>query len=157
MLWDKRLRETGSAFRQRVLCRIPVGIVSLLDDASLHLSCRTLGFLDRQGDILRGPLVLQIWLLWFFLLGVFIRLFIVKNCKMWTICVTEFSQLQSASAIKCLSVPGKKLSIFLMCVVPLMVPILRYNEHIRNFVRSSSHSPDTVYSLRCIILYFIVI
>jgi len=43
-------------------------------------------------------------------------------------------------AAKCITnemfpIPGEKLNIVLMCVVPLMVPILRSAEHIRNFVR----------------------
>jgi len=35
-----------------------------------------------------------------------------------------------------LAVPGKKLNVILMCVVPLMVPILRSIKHIRNFMMS---------------------
>jgi len=64
-------------------------------------------------------------------------LYIVKECRMRKNCVTESSELQSALPMKWLPVPGEKLSIFLMCVVSLMVPILRSAEHIRNFVRSS--------------------
>jgi hypothetical protein len=36
-----------------------------------------------------------------------------------------------------LVIPDEKSNIILMFVVPLMVPILRSNEHIRNFVRPS--------------------
>jgi len=46
--------------------------------------------------------------------------------------VTESSELQRALAMK-----REKLNIVLMHVVPLMVPIIRFTEHIRNFVRSS--------------------
>jgi hypothetical protein len=43
----------------------------------------------------------------------------------------------AALPMKWLSVPGEKLNIILMCATPLMVPILRSAEHIRNFVRST--------------------
>jgi len=36
--------------------------------------------------------------------------------------------------MKYLPIRGEKLNIVLICVVPLMVPILRSNEHISNFV-----------------------
>jgi len=50
--------------------------------------------------------------------------------------VTELSQLHSALPMKCLPVPGEKINIVLMRVVPLIMPILRSAEHISNFVRS---------------------
>jgi len=39
--------------------------------------------------------------------------------------------------VKCLQVPHVKLNIILMCVIPLMVPILRSAEDLRNFMKSS--------------------
>jgi hypothetical protein len=57
--------------------------------------------------------------------------------SLWMRCMIESSQLQSASPVKCMAVSGKKLNTILMYVVPLMGPILRSTEHIRNFVRSS--------------------
>jgi hypothetical protein len=46
------------------------------------------------------------------------------------------NELQSALPVKCLPVPGDELNILLMCVVPLMVPILSSTEHLRKFVSS---------------------
>jgi hypothetical protein len=43
----------------------------------------------------------------------------------------ESSELQSLLPINSLPVPGEKLNIILMCVVPLMVPTLRSTEHIK--------------------------
>jgi len=51
--------------------------------------------------------------------------------------MTESSEMQNTLRVKCLAVPGQKLSIVLMCFVALMTPILRSTEHIKNFVRSS--------------------
>jgi hypothetical protein len=51
--------------------------------------------------------------------------------------VTESSQLQRTLPMKWFSIFGRKLNMVLMCVVPLLVPILRLPEHIRNFVSSS--------------------
>jgi len=62
----------------------------------------------------------------------FVKQNILKNCKMWMSCVTESSELQSSLPTKCLPVPGNELNIAFMCVVPLMVPIFRSTEHIRN-------------------------
>jgi len=39
--------------------------------------------------------------------------------------------------MKCLPMPGKKVTIILKCIAQLMAYILRSTEHIRNFVRSS--------------------
>jgi len=44
--------------------------------------------------------------------------------------ITELLLLKRALSMKCLPIPGKKLSTVLMCIVSLMVPI-------RNFVRAS--------------------
>jgi len=41
---------------------------------------------------------------------------------------------RSVRAAECAAI---KLNIVLLCVVPLIVPILRYTEHISNFGRSS--------------------
>jgi len=75
-------------------------------------------------------------------------------------CVTESSELQSALQKKCLPVPGEKLSIIMMCIMPLIVPILRSTEHIRNFVRSSVWKcidfPNTLYNWKYILFYFIL-
>jgi len=59
----------------------------------------------------------------------------MKKRKMWTGRVTESSELQSPLLMKCLPIPGEKLNIVLMCVVPLMVAILRSSEPIGYFVR----------------------
>jgi hypothetical protein len=76
-------------------------------------------------------------------------------------CVAEPSELHSALPMKCLSVPGEKLHVVLMCVVLLMVPILRYTEHVRNFVRSSVWTSvdfySTLYRSVCIMFCFIAI
>jgi hypothetical protein len=57
--------------------------------------------------------------------------------KIRTIFVTEPSELQSALPIKRLPIPVQKLNTVLMCVVPLMVPILTSTGHKTNFVRPS--------------------
>jgi hypothetical protein len=49
-------------------------------------------------------------------------------------CVTDSSELHSALPSKCSPLHGEELNIVLMCVMPVMVPILRSTEHIRNFV-----------------------
>jgi hypothetical protein len=41
------------------------------------------------------------------------------------------SELQSVLPMKCLPIPFKKLNIILMCIMPLMVPILKSTEHIK--------------------------
>jgi len=51
--------------------------------------------------------------------------------------MTESSELQSVLPMKFLQIPGEKLNIILMFVMPLMVPTLKSTEHIRNFVKSS--------------------
>jgi hypothetical protein len=56
---------------------------------------------------------------------------------MRTSCVRESSELQSKVSMKWLPVSGEELYIVLMCFVPLMVPILRSTEYVRNFGRSS--------------------
>jgi hypothetical protein len=66
-----------------------------------------------------------------------IVLFVVKKCKTQISCMTESSELQIVLPVKCLPVPGKELNVILMCVMLLMVPMLRYTEHIRNVVNSS--------------------
>jgi hypothetical protein len=48
--------------------------------------------------------------------------------------VTGSSELQSALQMKFFPVSGEKLDVVLMCVAPLIVPILGSTEHIRNFV-----------------------
>jgi hypothetical protein len=48
--------------------------------------------------------------------------------------VWQLSELQTALLMKCVPVPGEKLDI-LMCVMPLMVPVLRSIQHVSNFVR----------------------
>jgi len=52
-------------------------------------------------------------------------------------CMAELSELQNALLLKCLLLPDEKLHMVLMCVVPLMLPILRFTKHIRNCVMSS--------------------
>jgi len=71
-------------------------------------------------------------------------------------CVTELSELQSVLPVDYLSVSCQKLNIVLMCVMPLMVPILRYIEHIRNFVMSSVKNVS-VSLIHCMVgdIYFI--
>jgi len=44
--------------------------------------------------------------------------------------MTESSKLQSSLPMGYLSVVGEKLSIVLMCVVPLLLPVLTSIEHI---------------------------
>jgi len=88
-------------------------------------------------------------------------LLIVKKHKMQMSCTTESSQLQSPLPIKFLPIPVQKLNIILMCVMPLMVPILRSTEHVRNFVRSSVwkyiNFSNTLYDWRYIMFYFIAL
>jgi hypothetical protein len=96
----------------------------------------------------------------FFFWGFVKEIVYSEKHKMWMSCMTEQSaELQNATPIKCLSVHGEKLDIVLMCVVPLMVPILRSTEHIRNFVRSSVwkciNLSSTYYGWRYIMLCFI--
>jgi hypothetical protein len=43
--------------------------------------------------------------------------------------VTEPSELQSAVTVNCLLIPGEKLNIVFMCIVPLVVSKLKYPEH----------------------------
>jgi hypothetical protein len=63
--------------------------------------------------------------------------------------------------MKCLPIPVQKLNIVLIRVVPLMVPILRSAEHIRNFVGSSVWKcidfSNTLYGGRYIMFYYIAI
>jgi hypothetical protein len=60
-----------------------------------------------------------------------------EKVKTWMRCWTESSELQSALPMKRLPTPGQKLNIVLIGVVPLIVPILRSAEHVRNSVRFS--------------------
>jgi len=53
--------------------------------------------------------------------------------------------------VKCLPLPGEELSIVLMCVVPLVMPILRSVEHIRNFM-SPVFEEDMLISLMLFIV-----
>jgi len=57
-----------------------------------------------------------------FFLWVFVKYIIATKYKMWMSCTTESSELYSALRLICLSVPVQELHIFVMCVVPLMVP-----------------------------------
>jgi len=50
--------------------------------------------------------------------------------------LTESSELKGSLPMKCLSVAGEKLNIVLMCVLPLMAPILTSTEHMRSYVKS---------------------
>jgi len=52
-------------------------------------------------------------------------------------CIAELSVLQCVLLMKCLPMHSEKLNVVLMCVKPLMVPIMRSTGHIRNFVRST--------------------
>jgi hypothetical protein len=45
--------------------------------------------------------------------------------------MTELSELEHLLPLKCLMISGKKLSIILMCVGPLMVTTLGSNENIK--------------------------
>jgi hypothetical protein len=60
----------------------------------------------------------------------------------------------------CLIAPGEELFIVLMYVLPLMVPILRFTEHIRNFRGSSVwkyiDTSNTVYGWRYIMFYIVI-
>jgi len=51
-------------------------------------------------------------------------------------CMTVLLELHSVLLMKCLPIHAGKLNIILMCVAPLIVPILR-SENRRNIVRSS--------------------
>jgi hypothetical protein len=104
-----------------------VGAVFQLYGAPLHFFRRDRAFLNgilrnrwlgRGGAIFwppRSPYLTP----GFFFLGV------CEKCKMWMRCVTESFELQSALLMKCLPIPGNKLNVVWMCIVPLMVPILR--------------------------------
>jgi hypothetical protein len=125
-LWDKRLKETGGA--------------------PPHFSRRAHAFLDREfPDLWIGTEGLSTWPprspdltpLDFFLLVICKGHFYRKKCKMWMSCVAESSELQSALPMNFRPFTGEKLGIVLMCVILLMVPILRCNEHIRNFKESN--------------------
>jgi len=52
-------------------------------------------------------------------------------------CMIELSELQSVLPKKCFPIPGEKVTIILVCIVPLIMLTLRYSEHIRKFVKSS--------------------
>jgi len=70
--------------------------------------------------------------------GYFLREICKIHCLAWKSAKCEWvawqqSELQSALPMKCLSAPVQKLNIVLMCVVPLIVPILMSTEHIRGF------------------------
>jgi len=78
------------------------------------------------------------------------RLFIVRKCKRWITCTTEFPEL------RCLPILGDKLSI-LTYIVPLMVPGLSSTDHVWNFVRSSIwkciNLSNTFYNWRYVLFY----
>jgi hypothetical protein len=59
-----------------------------------------------------------------------------EKLKVWTIWVTESSELQSAFAAKYFSLSGEKINVVLIHVERLIVPILRSTEHKREFVIS---------------------
>jgi hypothetical protein len=65
-------------------------------------------------------------------------------------------KLQNVLPLKCSLIPHKKLHIVLICVMPLLVPILRSTEHIRSFVQSSVWKcidfSSTFYGWRYVIL-----
>jgi hypothetical protein len=95
-----------------------------------------LSWLIRRCGLFPNTFVHQIWLSGVFLLG-----FCGRHCLSWksTKCkwvVWQLLELLSALPMKYLPVCGKKLNIVLMCVVPVMVPILIPTEHI-NFLRSN--------------------
>jgi hypothetical protein len=93
---------------------------------------------SRRGAPFPGLFVLQIWLLLDFSFWGFVKdnIYREKSAKCMS-CVTESSELKCVLPMKHLPAPVEKLNIVLMCVVPLMVPILRSAENIRNCVRSS--------------------
>jgi hypothetical protein len=80
-------------------------------------------------DTPRTPDLTSLAFFWEFVKDVVYREKIVKYER----CMTESSELQSASPMKWLPVPGEKLNIVLICVVPLMVAILRATEHNTKF------------------------
>jgi hypothetical protein len=91
----------------------------------------------------------------------FLKTLCLEKCKIWMTCVTESSELQSPLPMKCFPIPGEKLNIVLMCVVPLMVPILRSAKHISNYVRFSVWKcidvSNTVCGWRYIYIFFILL
>jgi hypothetical protein len=117
------------------LRHVTVATVSQTNGAPPHFSRRVRAFLDRGefpdrciGRVLTfaGPCHSTFDSSGFFILrGLWSVFFMVTECKMCMNCVTESSELQSELPVKCLQVLVQKLNVVLMCVVPLMVPVLR--------------------------------
>jgi len=75
-------------------------------------------------------IVLQMWLLWMSSsVSLWKTLLTVQKCKIWMSCVTESSELQTTLPQN--PMPGEKLNVTMMCVVPLMAPIERERERER--------------------------
>jgi hypothetical protein len=117
--------------KNTALCHVSVGRVFQFNGTLHHSSRRFSAFLDREfPDHWLGRGFSTSWplrssdftLLYFFFWGYVKWIIYHEKCRMWMGCVVGSLKLQRALPMKYLPLPGDKLGIVLVCVVPLMVP-----------------------------------